>query len=105
MLDLKASLLLEGEMEQEDRCPVGKCFGSTVVGPRGQLVIPVEARKELGIDAGTKLLVFSHFGERGLMFVKVGVVEELLNIISRRVSEFTQMVEETERTENEGNRG
>jgi len=105
MLDLTASLLLEGEMEQEDRCLVGKCFGSTVVGPRGQLVIPVEARKELGIDVGTKLLVFSHFGERGLMFVKAGVVEELLNIISHRVNEFTQILKETERIGNEGNRG
>lgn len=92
-------------MQQEDRCPVGKCFGSTVVGPRGQLVIPVEARKELGIDAGTKLLVFGHFGDRGLILVKVGVVEELLNIISRRVSEFTQMLKETEGAENEDNRG
>ena len=44
-------------MKQKDRRAVGKCFGSTVVGPRGQLVIPVEARKELGIDGGSKLLV------------------------------------------------
>jgi bifunctional DNA-binding transcriptional regulator/antitoxin component of YhaV-PrlF toxin-antitoxin module len=91
-------------MAQRDRRAVGKCFGSTVVGPRGQLVIPVEARKELGIDVGTKLLVFSHFGGRGLIFVKVGVVEELLNIIGRRVSEFAQVLKETEHTENEGNR-
>jgi len=92
-------------MEQEDKRVIGKCFGSTAVGPRGQLVIPVEARKELGIDVGSKLLVFSHFGGRGLIFVKVGAVEELLNIISRRVSEFAQVLKETEHTENEGNRG
>lgn len=92
-------------MEQEDKRVIGKCFGSTVVGPRGQLVIPVEARKELGMDVGTKLLVFSHFGGRGLIFVKVGAVEELLNIISRRVSEFAQVLKETEHTENEGNQG
>jgi AbrB family looped-hinge helix DNA binding protein len=92
-------------VEQEDRCPVGKCFGSTVVGPRGQLVIPVEARKELGIDVGSKLLVFSHFRGRGLIFVKVGVVEELLNMIGRRVTEFAQVLKETEHAENEGNRG
>jgi len=70
-------------MEQANRRAVGKCFGSAVVGPRGQLVIPMEARKELGIDMGTKLLAFSHFQGRGLIFVKVEVVEELFNIMSR----------------------
>jgi len=75
---------------------VGKCFGSAVVGPRGQLVVPVEARRELGIDVGTKLLVFGHFGGRGLMFVKVEAVEELLNTISRKVDEFTRFLREAE---------
>ena len=64
-------------MEQESGHAVGKCFGTTVVGHRGQLVIPVEARKELGVDAGTKLLVFSNFRGKGLIFVKVEAVEPL----------------------------
>lgn len=96
-------------MEQESGHAVGKCFGSTVVGPRGQLVIPVEARKELGIDVGTKLLVFSHFRGTGLVFVKVEAVEELLNIMSRGVSEFARLVKESGATdsgvESESNRG
>jgi SpoVT / AbrB like domain. len=94
-------------MEQANRRVVGKCFGSTMVGPRGQLVIPVEARKELGIDVGTKLLVFSHFQGRGLIFVKVEAVEELLNIMSRRVGEFAKLLRKTETDDvekNEGNR-
>lgn len=82
-------------MEQEHKGLIGKCFGSTIVGPRGQLVIPVEARKELGIDVGTKLLVFGHLRGRGLIFVKVEAVEELLNIVSRRVDEFSKLVRET----------
>jgi len=93
-------------MEQESGHAVGKCFGSTVVGPRGQLVIPVEARKELGIDVGAKLLVFGHFQGRGLIFVKVEAVGELLNIMSRRVSEFAKLLKESEaadiKTEDEG---
>ena len=92
-------------MAQGNRRAVGKCFGSTIVGPRGQLVIPVEARKELDIDVGAKLLVFSHFGGRGLIFVKVEAVEELLNIMSRRVDEFSKLLRETEVADikNEGN--
>ena len=83
-------------MEQEDKRVIGKCFGSAVVGPRGQLVIPVEARKELGIDVGAKLLAFNHFQGRGLIFVKLEAVEELLNTMSRRVDEFAKLLRETE---------
>lgn len=92
-------------MAQTHEHAVGKCFGSTVVGPRGQLVIPAEARKELGIDVGAKLLVFSHFRGRGLIFVKVEAVEELLNIMSRHVDEFSKLLRETKTADikNEGN--
>lgn len=92
-------------MEQAGRRAVGKCFGSAVVGPRGQLVVPVEARKELCMDVGTKLLVFGHFGGRGLIFVKVEAVEELLNTMSRGVDEFAQLLGKNESThiENESN--
>jgi bifunctional DNA-binding transcriptional regulator/antitoxin component of YhaV-PrlF toxin-antitoxin module len=94
-------------MEQANRRAVGKCFGSTIVGPRGQVVIPVDARRELDIDVGSKLLVFSHFGNRGLIFVKGEAVEELLNIMSCRLDEFAKLLRGTEAAdiENEGNRG
>lgn len=96
-------------MEEEQMRIIGKCYGSTVVGPRGQLVIPAEARRELSIDVGTRLLVFSHFGGRGFIFVKVDAVEELLNIASRRLGEFSKLLRESEatdiKTEDEGHQG
>ena len=82
-------------MKQEDRRLIGKCFGSAVVGPRGQLVIPVEARKELSMDVGTKLLAFDHFGGRGLIFVKVEAVEELFNMMSSHLDEFAKLLRGT----------
>jgi AbrB family looped-hinge helix DNA binding protein len=96
-------------MEQGNMPIIGKCFGSTVVGPRGQLVIPAEARRELGIDAGTRLLVFGHFSGRGFVFIKVDAVEEFLNIASRHLDEFSKFVRESKvadmKTEDEDNRG
>jgi len=94
-------------MEQEHRRLIGKCFGSAVVGPRGQLVIPVEARKELGVDIGTKLLVFNHFGGRGMVFVKVEAVEDMFNIMSSHLEEFAKLLRETESDgkESDNNRG
>jgi len=92
-------------MENESMQVVGKCFGSTVVGPRGQIVIPVEARKELDMDVGTRLLTFKLFPGGGLVFVKVEAVEELVNIMTQHVNEFSKLVREirTENLENEAN--
>ena len=95
-------------MEQSNRREIGKCFGTAVLGPRGQLVIPVEARRELGIDAGSKLLVFGHFMRQGLIFIKVEAAEELLNIMSSGLDELAKLVKESKTadigTEGEGNR-
>jgi bifunctional DNA-binding transcriptional regulator/antitoxin component of YhaV-PrlF toxin-antitoxin module len=86
-------------MEQKDRRVIGKCFGTAVLGPRGQLVIPVEARKEVGIDAGSKLLVFGHFEGQGLIFIKVEAAEEFLNIMSSRLDEVARLVKESKTTD------
>ena len=86
-------------MEQKDRHVIGRCFGTAVLGPRGQLVIPVEARKELGIDTGSKLLVFGHFSGRGLIFIKVEAAEELLNIMSSRLDEVAKSIKASKTAE------
>ena len=82
-------------MKQRERRVIGRCFGTAVLGPRGQLVIPVEARKELGIDTGNKLLVFGHFEGRGLIFIKVEAAEELLNIMSSGLDEIARLIKES----------
>jgi len=86
-------------MEQRDMRVIGRCFGTAVLGPRGQLVIPVEARKELGIDTGNKFLVFGHFEGLGLILIKVETAEEVLNIISSRLDEVAKLVKETKATD------
>ena len=95
-------------MKQTDRREIGKCFGTAVLGPRGQLVIPVEARKELGIETGDKFLVFGHFEGQGLVFIKVEAAEQLLNIMSSRLDEVMKLIKQSKsanaRTSGEGNR-
>jgi AbrB family looped-hinge helix DNA binding protein len=82
-------------MEQMHMRVIGRCFGTAVLGPRGQLVIPVEARKELGIETGSKLLVFGQFGGRGLIFIKAEAAEEMLNFMSSRLDEVAKLVQES----------
>ncbi len=61
---------------------LGECFyGSVTVGERGQIVIPAEARADLDIKPGEKLLILRHPVHNGLMVAKLeetmGFFEEM----------------------------
>jgi AbrB family looped-hinge helix DNA binding protein len=53
-------------------------YGSVTVGERGQIVIPAEARGEMGIEPGDKLLVMRHPGHKGLVIIKFDAMKEFL---------------------------
>ena len=82
-----------------------RCLGSTTVGPRGQVVIPVNARKEMGIDAGTTLLVFKALHGQGLVLLKVDAIEQMMNIVSERLTDFEKLVKDYKSPEAASGRG
>ena len=58
--------------------PEGKKFyGSVTVSQRGQIVIPVDARKDFNIKTGDKLLVFGDL-ERGLGIATFGIMQRTM---------------------------
>lgn len=66
----------------------GGCYGSTTVGEKGQVVIPADARRKLGIEKGDRMLVFGR-QERGvLILVEANRVGEW---ISRTLEELTEL--------------
>lgn len=72
-------------------------FGSVTVGDRGQIVIPSEARHELDIKPGDKLLVMRHPIHQGLMVFKIEAAREFLDEWTRaldRVENGEQVKEE-----------
>ena len=69
-----------------------KFLGSTVVSPKGQVVIPVNARKELGLDSGDTLLVFKALRGQGLVLLKVDAIEQILGMVSKRLTAFEKLV-------------
>ena len=69
-----------------------KFFGSMTVGPRGQVVIPANARKELGIDTGTTLLFFTGHESRMLVLLPADVMEHMLSRMSERLAHFEKLV-------------
>ncbi len=71
-----------------------KFFGSMTVGPKGQVVIPAGARKELSLDTGATLLVFeTPFGE-GLFLLKADALEQVLGMMCKQLAQFEQVLGE-----------
>jgi|YNPNPStandDraft_1061719.scaffolds.fasta_scaffold00008_57 AbrB family looped-hinge helix DNA binding protein len=77
-------------------------FGAATVGDRGQIVIPAEARKRLGINPGDKVLVMGHPVHSGLMLCKIDSMRELFSSFLRDLENIqTKMTESA--TEPNGN--
>ena len=79
-------------MDGKDSWHEFKCFGSATVGSRGQVVIPAHARKELDIEVGATLLVFSGVGGRGLILFKADAVEQLVKMVSERLTAVERLL-------------
>lgn len=72
---------------------IPKLYGTVTVGERGQIVIPVEARKELRLEPSTKLLVFgSPHGAGGLIITRADFVSEFVARAMARLSQFEDML-------------
>jgi len=79
-----------------DKClSVEDCFfGSVTLGERGQVVIPAEARKEINIHPGDKLLVFRHpFHTSMLMIGKMSDVQQFFQEMARQLSAVESHIE------------
>jgi AbrB family looped-hinge helix DNA binding protein len=81
-----------GSMDDRDRWHDFKCFGSATVGSRGQVVIPAHARKELDIELGATLLVFSAPGRKGVTLVKADAVEQLVKMVSEQLTNVESLL-------------
>lgn len=68
------------------------CFyGAATVGDRGQVVIPADARKKLGINPGDKVLVLGHPIGEGLLLCKI---DHLRKVLSAHLSELDRIAGE-----------
>lgn len=79
-----------------DKIP--KFYGAVTVGERGQIAIPAEARRELEIEAGTKLVVLGGHEKSILIMLKAEAVTEILTHTTALLSQFEQILE-TDNTE------
>jgi AbrB family looped-hinge helix DNA binding protein len=72
----------------------GKCYGSSTISERGQIVIPAEARREMGLEPGTRLLIFGPEGRPVLTLMTADMVAKFVRHAMERLAEFEQLIEE-----------
>lgn len=82
-------------MGEEETKPI--FYGSATVGKKGQVVLPADLRKDLGIKPGDKLIFFSgHREEKGFGATKP---EELLKLQNKLGELKEKLTEEMEKHE------
>lgn len=64
-----------------------KIYGAVTLNAKGQIVLPKEARKNLGIGPGDQLLVTSK-GDQFIGLIKASNVEEFLSHIQKDLNEI-----------------
>lgn len=69
----------------------GKFYGSTVMGERGQVVIPAEAREEIGIEPGEKLVVFGNKRKGVVILFRSDVMTRFAEMMFRKSRFFEEM--------------
>ncbi len=78
------------EDKLEGRIP--KFYGAVVVGERGQIVIPAEARRGMDITPGEKLIILGGPQENMLMIAKAESVSQLLSKAMEHLSQFESLL-------------
>jgi AbrB family looped-hinge helix DNA binding protein len=69
-------------------------YGTTTLGEKGQVVIPVEARKAMDVKKGDKLLVFG-MGCDMLALSKLSKVERFASHLARRLDAIREVIKKS----------
>lgn len=70
-----------------------KLYGTATVGTKGQVVIPAEARKELGIEEGDRLYVVGAPEGGFLGLLKEETLQAMVQTMTAQVESFRAMTD------------
>ncbi|NCO65329.1 MAG: AbrB family transcriptional regulator [Candidatus Aquicultor secundus] len=71
-------------------------LGTATVGERGQVAIPAEARRAMGIEPGSKLLFFAGPNQSGLFMVKAEELGRLVKHLTNKAQSIEQLINRAE---------
>lgn len=67
-------------------------YGMVTVGERGQIVIPAEARRDLGIEPGDKIIIMRHPGHAGIIAFKMQAMREFIEMFQREMERLESQI-------------
>jgi AbrB family looped-hinge helix DNA binding protein len=68
----------------------GKMYGAATVGERGQLAIPADARKDLSINPGDKMVVFGNRLNGAVVLLKADIFENFADFFMTKLNKLEQ---------------
>lgn len=68
--------------------PHKKLYGTATVGTKGQIVIPAEAREELGIKPGDRLYIVNAMHGAGVVCIKEEKLEDMVQQFTAQIEDF-----------------
>ena len=71
-------------------------YGTVTVGERGQIVVPAQAREDLDLNPGDKLLVFRHPHQLGLIVVNVNNVGQIMAFMEQALERMREELGDAE---------
>lgn len=74
-----------------------KLYGTATVGTKGQVVIPSDAREEIGINPGDRLYVVGSTKKKFVGFIKEEQLRELIEHITDNVEQYKAALGDNQR--------
>jgi len=72
-----------------------RLYGTATIGTKGQVVIPADAREELGLKPGDRLYVINAMHGSGVVFLKEEMLEDIVAHLSEQIEDFRALKEDS----------
>ena len=72
----------------------GRIYGAATVSERGQIALPADARRELSIDPGDKLMVFGNKLNGSIVLIKADVFEGFADFFMTKLNKLGEGAQE-----------
>jgi len=66
----------------------GRIYGASTVGERGQIALPAQARRELGIEPGDKVMVFGNKLNGSIVLIKADIFESFADFFTTKLNKL-----------------
>ncbi len=67
-----------------------KLYGTATIGTKGQIVIPANAREDLGLNAGDRLYALNIGHNGGIVLLKEEMLEHMVEQMSAQIEGFRE---------------